>query len=403
MMKKKIVLFVAGSALLLSACGSAATPSAATEPAAAIESSAAETAAASQEAGSAAPGTESAAPESESSPSGGEISEFKEVAPDADGRISNGFISITLPKELEGTYTAFCNDSDIDIYDKACSDAGFGGFVFGVCAVDDYSEYGGMRTKIGELTDKDGKLYHVLISHPSDVQWDYTKSDAPPATYSAISDRQKDIISTLTPDGGGTFTEGGGTKGADIYGNLVKDMIEKIRNAKDSNELEAEDLSPVYYAMTQGANPRDPMKDIGAAYVDINLDGVDDMLVGDISSREIYDIYTSVDGKPAHVASGHWRDYYKVYNSFVSEYTLEGAGITTIYETSLLPNSTELFSQYAVRLDETDEKNPKYYESYDVEADEWEEVDKEEYERRIGLIEDNTSPIKYDLTPLGEM
>lgn len=403
MMKKKIVLFVAGSALLLSACGSADTPSTAPETAAAVESSAAETAAASQEAGSAAPGAESASPESESSSSGGETIESKEVAPDANSRISNGFFSITMPKDLEGTYTALCSDSDIEIYDKACRDAGFGGFVFGACITDDYSKYGGMRKKIGELTGKDGRFYHVLISEPSDVQWDYTKIDEPPATYKALMDQQDNVIGTLTADEGGSYTAGAGTKGADIYGDLVKDIISKIRNAKDSNELEAEDLSPVYYAMTQGANPRDPMKDIGAAYVDINLDGVDDMLVGDINSREIYDIYTSVNGKPAHVASGHWRDYYKVYNSFVSEYTLEGAGITTIYETSLLPNSTELFFQFAIRIDEGDEKNPRYYETYDMDKDEWEEVDKEEYDFRLSLIEEDSSSIVYDLTPLGEM
>lgn len=402
-MNNKILLMAVGSALLLSACGQAAPAAApaATEPPAAVTES---THAADNVAAETPQATEAAAETGESlSEDIPDWNPGKEVQPDANGVIDNGFMSITMPKDLAGTYVALCTDDRIDIYDKESRDADYGGFAFGVCVTEDYGSYGGMMTKVGELTDRDGRLYHVLISLPSDVQWDYTKSEEPPASYKALSDAGRDVIRTLKPDQGGEYVDGGGTKGADIYGDLVKDIIAKIQKCKDSNELEAEDLSPVYYAMTQGANPQDPMKDIGVAYVDINLDGVDEMLVGDIKSRQIYDLYASVDGKPAHVASGHWRDYYMVYTSMLSEYLHEGAGIITINQTVLQPNSTELFPQFSLRDDESDEKNPKYFLSYDVEADEWEELKEDEYKDWLSRIEDNDNSMKYEFTPLGNM
>lgn len=333
---------------------------------------------------------------------GGEFSLGEELTPDDNGVISNGFITITMPSEYKGTYLAYNYENDINIYDKASNEAGYGGFIFGVSAADDYAKYGGMRTKIGELTEKNGKLYHILISYPSEVQWDYTKSEEMPESYKAINDKVREIASTVTSADGGTYVDGAGTKGEDIYGALVKDIKGKIENAKDAGELEAENLSAVYYAMTQGDEAKDPMESIGISYVDFNLDGVDEMLIGDVESKEIYDIFASVDGEPAHVISGSWRDYYKVYGPVLAEYTHEGADVGVISTYSLLPNSTELSSQYSIKIDETEGAENKWSVSYD-DGDNWEALTEEDYKQRLSNIEDFTSDKPITFTKLGDI
>jgi hypothetical protein len=393
-MKKKVLVLIMGCALALAGCGGEA----ATEQPVAEQTEA--------EAGTENNADATAIEGAQEDLDGGYIDEEftmgEEVTPDADGRISNGFMSIKMPAELDGTYIAYAMDGEINIYDKESADAGFGGFAFGVSVTEDYGMYGGMRTKIGELKDQDGRIYHVLISYPSDVQWDYTKGEEAPASYQALYDAGREIAKTLEPVQGGEYVDGGGTKGEDIYGDYVKELVTKIQNAKDSNELEAEDLSPVYYAMTQGANPQDPMKDIGVAYVDFNLDGVDEMIMGDIKTGEVYDIYASVDGKPAHVISGHWRDYFKIFGPTIAEYVPEAAGVNVINTYDLTPNSIEMFPQYSIKTDETEGAESKWAVSYDG-GDNWEPLSEEDYNIRLNNIENfpSTTEIKY--TALGSL
>lgn len=389
-MKKKVVLLAMGCALVMAGCSGAEITVTTTDNAAQSTSEEAPAAEATEAA------SEEAAAEDVY-----EVDLGEEITPDADGKVSNGTISIQMPADAAGTYLAYNYNGDINIYDKESAEGGFGGFIFGVCMTDDYAQYGGMRTKIGELTDADGKLYHVLISYPSDVQWDYTKGEEAPASYKAIYDKAREIAATLQSENGGTYVDGAGTKGEDIYGDYLKDVVAKIESAKDSNELEAEDLSPVYYAMTQGADPKDPLKDCGVAFIDFNLDGVDEMVIGDIESKEIYDIFGSVDGKPAHAVSGNWRDYYKLYGSVLAEYTTEGADVSVINTYDLLPNSTEMFPQYSLKLDETEAAENKWSVSYD-EGSTWEALTEEDYKMRLSNIEDFTNDKELKFTALGD-
>ncbi len=322
----------------------------------------------------------------------------EEVAPDENGKISNGFMSITMPKELEGTYVAYVMDSEIDIYDKDAKEDGFGGFVFGVAVADNYEMYGGMRMKIGELTTVDNQVLHVLYYGPSEVQWNYDETEDMPASYKALYDKGRDIAATLEPVQGGSYADGAGTKGEEIYADVVKDLKEKIANAKDANELEEAELSPEYYAITQGKDGKDPMTAIGVAYLDFNLDGVDEMVVGDIESGDLYDIFASVDGKGTHVVSGTSRDSYFVNGSSLVEHVLESAGVDVKYYSELLPNSIEIFPQFAMKIDETAEE--QYSICYDLDADEWDPMTEEAFNERLELMQ---QPTKVELIPLGEL
>ena len=92
--------------------------------------------------------------------------------------ISNDLLSITLPKEVNGTYIIKNIDKGIYIYDKVSSDAGFGGFAFGIAAYKnpkDYASAPGTK-KLGEITDKNGIIYDITLIQPTDVQFDYVNN-----------------------------------------------------------------------------------------------------------------------------------------------------------------------------------------------------------------------------------
>ncbi|WP_026517411.1 hypothetical protein [Butyrivibrio sp. MC2021] len=388
-MKKRVLLMtILGAAVVMAGCGKESAP--AEEVSEAVE----EVVEAVEEEAVAQAEPETAAPES------GEVGVEvgTEITPDENGKLSNGFFSITMPSELAGTYVAKDYEGEINIYEKESHEAGFGGFAFGVSTAKSYEEYGGMRTKIGQLTDADGTLYHVLLEFPSEIQWDYEKEE--PAAFAALYDRAREIAATVQSETGGNYVDGGGCKGEEIYGDLSKKVAELIKNATNADVLEAEDLSPVYYAITQEDEAKDPMETMGIAYSDFNLDGVDEMVIGDMETGEIYDIFGSIDGAPAHVATGYFRDYYKLYGSILTRYTSESAGVSVVSTYDLLPNSTELFQQFSLKTDETDATATKWFVSYDEEN--WEEMTEEDYKERLGYVETTTGDKKLSFKKLGE-
>ena len=93
-------------------------------------------------------------------------------------KVKNRYFEITMPETVRGLYEDNIQKDRICIYDKASKKAGFGGFAFGIKVYKspaDHAVLPGSR-KIGELTDKRGNLYDVVLKHPTDVQYDYTKS-----------------------------------------------------------------------------------------------------------------------------------------------------------------------------------------------------------------------------------
>ncbi len=417
---KKSLLLTLGCAIVLAGCGAAnTTETAETQTEATTEVTAEENA---TDAASGTASEEEATPEDEASPEEETSSEEKtsslaeseensdsasnneeeELTPDENGVVSNGFISITMPAECEGTYIATSFENSINIYDKASSEAGFGGFIFNVCTTDSYENLGGMKTKTGELTDSDGKLYQVYISYPSDVQWDYTAGEEMPESYATIYDNAREIAATLQTVNGGTYSDGAGTKGEDIFGEYVKEIITTIENAKDASELEAAELSPMYYSITQGDEAKDPMEAIGVCYADINVDGIDEMVIGDMETNEIYDVYTTVDGKPAHVISGYNRDYFKIYSAGIIEYVLESAGVTVTNSYDIINNTTEMFPQVSLKVDETADAEDMWSASYD-EGETWESITEEDYNEYLSNLENMNGKEPHTFTALKDL
>ncbi len=319
--------------------------------------------------------------------------------------VSNGLFSITLPADMSGLFEAETTDNSITIYDKEEKDAGFGGNVFDVSAYKEPSEYaGGMDVKVGEFTAEDGTLYDIALQYPSDVQYDYTKyTDDMPKNYKKLTEAAEDIAKTLTgADGSGSFIWGAGTKGEDLYQDVLATYVKAIEEGWDANRLEEEDMSSMYYAMASYTDGN-VLDAVGYAYFDTNHDGVDELLIGEIAEGDwkgvVYDIYTMVDRAPAHVLSGWDRSRYYALESgmIVNEYS-GGAAMTGWDVFDIGPNSTDIIPQISFKVDEYENEEKPWFISFD-DGETWESQTEDEFEEFLSRFKDYK---RFDYTPLSE-
>lgn len=306
--------------------------------------------------------------------------------------IKNKLFSITLPKELEGTYSVKKGNDKIEVYHKASKSAGFGGFAFGIRAYINPSEHAVLpgSKKIGELTDKKGNLYDIVLKHPTDVQYDYTKTTIPPKSFELLYDLG-DIVSIKGVKGSQFFINQG-MKGQDLYKNILDKHKKAMKEKWNSIKLEQENMSYMYNII--------PQNKIGYTYYDINADGIEELLIGEIGEDAwkgtIYDIYTMVNRKPQHVTSGGSRNrYYICDDSFIcNEYSV-GASESGVQVYNLVENSIELFPQVSFKYDGyKNSKNP-WFISYSEE--EWQNVTQTVFDERKKVFEKYE---RFDFTPL---
>lgn len=326
---------------------------------------------------------------------------------EADGELTvkNAMFAITLPEDAAGKFEAKTTDTSISVFDKEAADAGFGGFAFGVSLYHDPSEYaGGMDLKVGEFTAADGKLYDVAMSYPSDVQYDYTvHEDKMPDSYALLYNGAEEIVEkTFAGADGGTFVFGGGTKGEELYGEILEKHRRAVEEDYDASRLEEEDMSPMYYNLNPVRANASDTNLIGYAYYDANYDGVDELFIGEISDDEnwkgtVYDIYTMVDRKPAHVVSGSARDrYYALENGMICNEYSGGAGQGGWIIYDIEPNGTDLNMQLHLKYDEYENPDEPWMISYG--EDTWESLTEKEFNQRLS----NFPYERFDFTPLME-
>ena len=319
--------------------------------------------------------------------------------------VSNKLFSITLPDKAAGLFVSEITENGISIYDKEAKEAEFGGFAFNVSAYKEPSEYaGGMDSKVGEYRAADGTLYDIVVSYPSDVQYDYTKNtDGMPESYEMLYRGAEDIIKTLKgSDGSGEFIWGAGTKGEDLYGDVLKKHVQAVNEKWDANRLEEEGLSPEYYALS--VDGENVLEKVGYAYFDENHDGVDELFIGVISDGDMkgvaYDIYTMVNRKPEHVVSGTARNRYYALNSgmLVNEHS-DGANAEgwDIYD--IEPNTTNLMDQVKMKIDRYENEEKPWFVSYDN-GETWESQDEKEFEDYKANFSDY---MRFDFTPLSSV
>lgn len=317
--------------------------------------------------------------------------------------VKNDKFSVEIPKELNGSYFAEIKKDRIMFYDKASKNSGFGGFAFGIILYKKPSEHATMpgARKIGEFKSKFGRLYDVVLAQPTDVQYDYTKKIS--EEYKMLYELGNNV--EISGINGSKYVKGGGIKGQDLYGKVLKNLIRKIKTSRSASDLEKSNLSYMYYQISQDKSV-DMLDRIGYKFADINGDGTDELLIGEIAQGEwkgiVYDIYTMVNRKPKHVVSGGSRNrYYVCDDVFVCNEYSSGADESGMRVYILVENSTELYPQVAFKYDAyANAQNPWFWSYGKFENDDdWENVKEEDFTERKKTFEKYE---RYDYIPLSK-
>ena len=314
--------------------------------------------------------------------------------------IKNRLFSITIPNDFNSSYEIKKEKDKISVFHKASKKSGFGGFAFGIKAYKTPAEHAmlpGSR-KLGELTDKKGNLYDIVLKHPTDVQYDYTKSPEPPKDFKELYELGENI--TIHGVNGSTYFKAQGTKGENLYKEILKKHLTAINEKWDSNKLEQENMSYMYNVLSK--TNENPLTKIGYTYYDVNADGTDELLIGEIAQGNwkgvIFDIYTMVNRKPQHVVSGGGRNrYYVCDGTFICNEYSSGALESGVRVFNLVENSTELFPQVSFKYDGYENIQKPYFISY---SDGWENVSKEKFYERKKVFEKYE---RFDYTPFNKL
>lgn len=307
-----------------------------------------------------------------------------------DIKVSNKLFSITLPQEVKKAYIAKKENNGLFIYDKKSKKAGYGGFAFGVEAYKDPSKHAMMPggQKIGELVDKNGTIYDMVLIQPTDVQYDY--ENGAPDSYGILYRAGDDVNETIQGVKNAQYYNGRGMKGKDLYKEVLNKHIKAIKEKWDSSKLEQENMSYMYNVLSkEKGNIYDK---IGYAFYDSNGDGIDELFIGEIAQGQLkgvaYDIYTMVDRKPVHVISGGARNrYYACDNSFICNEYSGGAKESGTLVYIIVENSTELFPQVGFKYDAYENPKNPYFLSYNFDKNVWENVSLTKFNERKAVFE----------------
>jgi len=318
--------------------------------------------------------------------------------------LKNKLFSITLPKKFKETCEIKIEKDKISVFHKDSKKAGFGGFAFGIKAYKypaDYAVLPGSR-KLGELVNKRkwwGKkceLYDIVLKQPTDVQYDYTKGENPPDSYKFLYDLGESAGINITGVKGAIYYNGRGTKGEDLYNDILEKHMTAMKEKWDSTKLEQEQMSYMYNLTDK----------IGYVYYDVNADGIEELLIGEIAEGNwkgvIYDIYTMVNREPKHVVSGGIRNrYYVCDNSFICNEYSSGAKESGVRVYNLVENSTELYPQVSFKYDGYTNSKKPWFLSYgwENEHDKWENVSEDKFNERKKVFEEYK---RFDFKPLNE-
>ncbi len=319
--------------------------------------------------------------------------------------ISTELMTMTVPDEFEGKFYASVDGEMISIYEKSCVDDGFPGFVFSV-VVDKDNSYvpGGMYTKVGELKDSAGSDFDVCVGYASEIQWDYNDPDNVPEYYEKMEKSIDTFIQNIKGTDGNVFAYQAGTRGEDLYGDILTKYVNALNEGWDANKFEQEGMSPEFYALTQSEGDK-AMDKIGFIYKDVTSDGIDELLLGVMDDSDepsvVYDIYTVVDKVPTLVVSGTARNcYYALEYDGIANSFIGGAEETGVFSYIIYPNSTELGLQYGLKYDSyTDEANPWFITYSDENS--WESMTEADYQDRLDILTGYYQ--KLDYTPLSNV
>ena len=307
--------------------------------------------------------------------------------------LSNNIFKVDVPKEFDGTYDTKVSDVAINFYDKECVSQGNPGWVFGLYAYQNPSEWaGGPIEKVGELTLNDGKLYDVVIAYPTESQFGFDREM--PELYKNFYDARYSIASNVSGLNGEKVVVGAGAKGENIYNDILNKHLTAIKENWDSEKLENENMSTMYAIVD--VTEQGKLDKVAYTYKDINLDGIEELLIGEMAEGDwanvIYDIYTMVDRKPTHVVSGWDRNrYFALDGGLIKNEYSGGAGESGVDIYALTTNSTELVPQLSYKYDSYENEAKPWFIAHNKTGDDWnyenvEESDYNELDNRFSNV-----------------
>ncbi|MCR5733402.1 MAG: hypothetical protein K6G22_02240 [Lachnospiraceae bacterium] len=314
----------------------------------------------------------------------------------------NELFSIDIPEEVADIVMVDVSADRIDIFAKEWFDKGFGGLIFSLWAVELPKEYaGGPYEKIGELAGDDGDEYDMVRGFPTEMQWDY-ELDEMPEDIERLEDAADEIIASLTGASGYTYAAGAGTKGEDLYKDVLSEYVNALSNISEDTMFENGDISAEIY-IAAASSEDDPLKDIGYAYKDINNDGIDELFIGVFANYEfkgvVYDIYTIVDREPVLVVTGTARDRYYAYDNYaIVNVWSAGAGESGFDIYCLMANSTDLVLQYGYKYDSYENEEEPWMFTYD--GEDYETITEDEYNDNYDNMDNCCERFEYE--PLSE-
>ena len=296
--------------------------------------------------------------------------------------ISNSFFSFSMPDELLGTYTVEKISNGIFISETTSKRAGIGGFAFGVKIFKMPNEYADMpgNKKLGELIAKNGTIYDMVLMRPTEIQ--YGEGKQTEKIYNRLYDFGNKI--EIKAVNGNKYVKNRRMKGEDLYGDVLKTLNKAIKEKWNSKQYEKADMSYMYYLLeTKKENVLDK---IGYVYYDINSDGIDELLIGEIKEPKdndkgiIYDIYTMVDRKPTHVLSGgDVNKYFVCEDYFICNDYSSDSKMNNFEVFVLENNSKEIYKQVTYLYDKS-----SWFLSYGN-SKEWKNISKKEYNKGKNL------------------
>ncbi len=313
--------------------------------------------------------------------------------------VSGKYYSIIMPCDTENTFVAKKRNNSIEIFEKISAKSNQGGLAFALEIFKNPKDYAELpnHKKIGELRDKNGVLYDMVLKRPNENMC----ADGKEAEENFI--RLYDSAQNIEIKGinGSTYYKNQGTKGADLY----KDVLKKYKQALKENwnwvKISQENLGSISKILIDKKKPS--LKKLGYAYYDINSDGIDELFIGEVkkSGATVYDIYTMVDRKPEHVLARNY-SYHKYFicnDTYICRdaQVAKDKNIFTVID--IEKNSTERKLVVEYLYNEKLSKTNPWFRTFKA-GDKYQSVSKETYDWGINSFSDF---LNLDYIPLSKL
>lgn len=294
---------------------------------------------------------------------------YSKVVAANDMEISNSYFSFTVPDDAKNTYSVEKFDNGVYVCEKVSKKSDMGGFAFGLKIYKSPSDYADLEDnkKIGELVDKNGIIYDMVLIKPTEIR--YGDDEKIEKDFTRLYEYTNEIGENIKGVNGAKYFNNRGMKGEDLYGEVLKKYKTAFLEDWSYSKYRKEKLNCIYTTLSKSS--KELLDKIGYVYYDINADGVDELIIGEISKSNskgiIYDVYTMVDRKPTLVFSSSSSE-----KNFVCNDNLIWNGYSPKSESeiiticSLEKNSTKTVPQVVFKSNKKLDKNHKWSITYGI-------------------------------------